>query len=112
MNNQLDIFGKLGEYFRPVFFNTVKLPAPELKAEKVQASIQNDRVLEIFRAKGKLTPLEAWRAYCDVFPECPATSIRRSITVLTGLGLLTKTNEMKKEIYGKPNYIWERTTKQ
>ena len=107
MNNQLNIFGKLGEYFRPVYFNNTKLPEPELKAAKVQSGLQNDRVLDIFRERGKLTPLEAWRAYCQLFPECPATSIRRSITVLTGLKKLIKTDEMKTEIYGKPNYIWQ-----
>jgi Fe2+ or Zn2+ uptake regulation protein len=107
MQSQLDFFGQPAENKNPVFFNTIKLPEPELKDAKISATIQNARVMDIFKQHGKLTPLEAWRHYCNVFPEAPATSIRRSITVLTGLGLLQKTDEKKPEVYGKPNYFWK-----
>jgi len=106
MNPQLDIFGKLAEYFRPSFFNTIHLPEPDLKAAKAQTGLQDQRVMAIFREKGKLTPVEAWEAYCQAFPACPLTSIRRSITVLTGRGLLRKLPEMKAGRFGKPNYVW------
>lgn len=94
---------------RPVkgFFNTIGLSGEDLGKAKAQTGKQDTRVLNIFKELGKLTPLEAWRAYCSIFPECPATSIRRSITVLTGLKMLRKTEDMKTEAFGKPNYIWE-----
>ena len=89
------------------YFNTTSLFGDDLKACVSQAVKQDDRVLAIFKIKGcELTPAEAWAIYCDCFPDCPLTSIRRSITVLTDKGKLIKTGEMKDGIFGKPNYKW------
>lgn len=104
--SQLSIFEKM-EIFRPVFFNTVNLTGPELVEAKVQTGVQDIRVLGLYRELGKMTPLACWRAYCGRFPACPCTSIRRSITVLTGLKMLRQLPDMVKEQYGKPNHLWE-----
>lgn len=92
---------------KPAFFNTLHLEGKELKEATTQTGKQDSRVLDIFRKAGKLTPVDAWEAYCRDFPVCPLTSIRRSITVLTGLGLLQKLNEKKPGKYGKDNYCWK-----
>ena len=111
MTNQLNIFEKLAEYFRPPapsFFNTINEKGQELLQSKAQTGLQDRRVLDIFRELGKLTPLEVSRAYNSRYPPAPATSIRRSITVLTGLKMLQKLNETKIEVYGKKNYLWQK----
>jgi hypothetical protein len=114
MNNQLDIFSEIGEYFRPPspgFFNTIKLAGPELKEAKAQTGLQDQRVLQIFREFTKMTPLHCWRVYCGRFPPVPETSIKRSITVLSQLKtpLLEKLGkeEMIKESRGKKNHQWK-----
>ena len=106
--NQLGLFEAIVTG-KPVkeFFNTIHLSGTELKEAKEQTGLQDQRVLEIFRGYGELTPVDCWQAYCCRFPECPLTSIRRSITVLTGKGLLMKLDKMKPGRYGKKNYLWK-----
>lgn len=110
-STQTDLFGQMGAILAPVpkaeFYNTIHLQGPELAAAKAQTADQDSRVLEIFRKGGKLTPVDAWEAYCRDFPAPPLTSIRRSITVLTGQGKLQKLAEMKMGKFGKPNYLWQ-----
>jgi hypothetical protein len=110
--NQLNIFDQL-KLIPPdkakVFYNTIQLTGPDLKSAKDQTGGQNERILQIFREKRKLTPLAAHRAYCSRFPEIPVTSVRRSINTLTGLNLLKmldKSHQVK-ESYGKVNNVWE-----
>ena len=98
MSSQLDIF-----------FPTTKLTEAELKERKIRAGTQNAQILQIFREHpGQLfTPFEIrsiWfkRGYRDV----PITSIRRSITTLTDLGYIVKTQEMRKGEYGENNHTW------
>ena len=88
------------------FFNTIHLSGNGLKEAQEQTGLQDIRVLALFREYKTLTPFQAHETYCERFPECPVTSIRRSITVLTKKGLLIKTNESKIEKYGKKNYYW------
>ena len=105
--NQLSIFDKLSEYFRPNYYNTTHLPEPELKKEKLAVKFQDERVLDIFKQSGvKMTPWECSQAYDRLFPAAPITSIRRAITDLTGQGLLKKCIEQKTGGYGKKNYTW------
>ncbi len=89
------------------FYNTIHLEGQELAQAKEQTGLQDQRILAIFQKGGKLTPVEAWEAYCRDFPAPPLTSIRRSITVLTGKGQLLKTTEMREGKYGKKNFVWK-----
>lgn len=107
---QPSLFETFAEMTKPVpsdFFNTIHISGSELAESKAQTGLQDHRVLEIYQKSRKLTPLEAWEAYSSLFPVCPLTSIRRSITVLTGRGLLRKTDEKRMGKYGKVNYVWE-----
>ena len=89
------------------FFNTTELKPEPLALAIAQACNQNERVLKIFkRMDCKLTPLQVSEIYNNIYPECPVTSLRRSITVLTTKGLLVKCNEQRNEKYGHPNYYW------
>lgn len=90
------------------FFNTIELSGPPLVEATEQASKQDDRVMKIFKKMGcKLTPFQVSEIYNKLYPECPVTSIRRSLTVLTTKGFLTMCDEMKIERYNKPNHYWK-----
>ena len=89
------------------FYNTIHLSGTDLTEAKEQTGVQSQRILEIYKKAIKLTPVEAWEAYCELYPAALLTSIRRSITSLTGQGLLIKTSEMRQGRYGKKNYIWK-----
>lgn len=108
MNNQPSLFESIitGRTAKQ-FFNTIHLEGQELKQAKEQTGLQDQRVLEIFKELGNLTPLACSRAYDARFSPAPCTSIRRSINTLTGQGRLKKTSEMKIDIYGKKNYVWQ-----
>lgn len=89
------------------YFDTTKLPKNQLKEAVNKATVQDKRVLTIFKRKKRpMTPAEVWDVYCKLYPACPITSIRRSMTVLTEKGKLEKTDKLKKGIYGKPNHVW------
>jgi len=90
------------------FYNTISLEGEELSDALVQCKKQSEAVLAIFNAKKRaMTPLEVHYIYCHYHPPCPVTSIRRAITNLANDWLLVKTDEMKLEKYGKPNYKWK-----
>lgn len=89
-----------------IFYNTIHLAGSELSEATGQADIQNDRVLKIFDRP--MTPFEVLDEYEKLYPSCPLTSIRRSITTLTKRGLLEKTDKMKTEVYGKVNHYWRK----
>lgn len=90
------------------FFNTIKIAGYELSEAIKAVELQNDRVLEIFReVDEQMTPLQVHRVYCKIFPPCPATSIRRSITTLTDKGILIKLDKQKIEQYGSKNHFWK-----
>jgi len=91
-----------------MFFNTINIHGHELQSSILKVKKQNDRILEIFKQINKpMTPLEAHRMYCSLWPPCPATSIRRGITQLTEASKLIKTQEQKLEEYGALNYYWK-----
>lgn len=89
-----------------IFFNTIDLKGQDLAEATNQAQKQDDRILEIMKRHKKLTPFEVSDIYNSLYPVAPVTSIRRSMTVLTDKGFLEMCDEMKKEVYGKPNHYW------
>lgn len=89
------------------FFNTIELSGPPLVEATEQACKQDDRVLLILKKLGKATPFMVSEIYNKLYPECPVTSIRRSLTVLTTKGFLIMCDEMKVERYNKPNHYWK-----
>lgn len=90
------------------FFNTLAFVGDELNKAIIQAEKQEDRVEAIFRWKKKgMTPFDVHEIYCNLYPACPITSIRRTMTTLTGDGILEKTGEMREGDYGKPNFVWK-----
>lgn len=89
-----------------IFFNSIHLAGSELREATGQADIQNSRVLKIFDRP--MTPFEIHEEYEKLYPSCPLTSLRRSITTLTKRGLLEKMSLMKKEKYGKVNHYWRK----
>lgn len=91
-----------------VFYKTVNLPAPELKAARETNNVQNARVLSIFEKHPEgLTPFEASGIYNGQHPEIPLTSVRRAVTDLEKSGRLEKTGAMRAGGYGKPNHVWK-----
>jgi Fe2+ or Zn2+ uptake regulation protein len=91
------------------FYNTINLPAEELKKAKESNNLQNKRVLQIYiEQKTAKTPLQVHEIYEKQFcPNTPFTSIRRAINNLTKLGILQKTEKMIMERYNKPNHLWQ-----
>jgi len=92
-----------------VFFNTIKESGETLKKSKEDANKQEQRIMELMTEP--CTPFEVHEKYCSKHPEVPITSIRRAMSNLTDKGDLIKTDEKKKEKYGKANYIWKRAPK-
>lgn len=89
------------------FFNSIELTGPPLVEATEQASKQDDRVFLILKKLGKATPFMVSEIYNRLYPECPVTSIRRSLTVLTTKGELIKCDEMIKEKFGMKNHYWK-----
>jgi hypothetical protein len=88
------------------YFNTTALKADPLKAASESASKQNDHVLAIFHANGKLTPSQAWSLGLNFGYSWLLTSVRRSITTLTNAGQLVKLEERHVGPYGRPETVW------
>ena len=66
---------------------------------------QNQLVLEVFTQNANIgfTPDEVH----DIVPGYgPITSIRRAISTLTKDGKLTKTEELRKGMWGKQTHVW------
>lgn len=90
------------------FFNTISLNKSDLKIAEDKSTEQEKRVLEIMKSKNPMTPIEVWKIYERRYGMILLTSVRRSMTCLTKGGKLEKLEEMKKELYGKPNFLWKR----
>lgn len=87
------------------YYNTNKEKGAELKETKVKALTQEDTILELFIRHKKLSASEAWEKGFST-TRTPITSVRRAITNLCSNGELTKTDKMKKGIYGKNEHIY------
>jgi len=87
------------------YFNTTRQKGEQLKVAWDKTKSQDDKVMEYFHEHGKGTPSEVWIHFRD--SNVPITSIRRSITNLTNYNYLSKTDNKKEGIYGRPEYVWE-----
>jgi hypothetical protein len=93
------------------FYNTNKEKGEELKASKVKALSQEERILDLFHEDRRYfshSPSEVRgflkRRYMGVGP---LTSIRRAMTNLTIKGKLVKTDKMVRGPYGKNEHLWK-----
>ena len=87
------------------YYNTTRQKGEQLKVSWKKTKSQDDKVMEYFHAHGKGTPSEVWIYFRD--SNVPITSIRRSITNLTNSNLLSKTDNKREGVYGRPEYVWE-----
>ena len=90
------------------YHNTTNQKGEILDNFKAKASVQDDIIMNWFKAnKGKeVSADDIWINLFDT-SVVPQTSIRRSITTLTGKGLLEKLDKQKMGIYGRPVYLWK-----
>ena len=93
------------------YYNTVFETGETLSKYKAQTENQDAQVLKVFaRLKRALTPSEVWgflTGSMEIPMETPITSIRRSITNLTGKMKLRKTEEKGLGKYGRNECKWE-----
>ena len=89
------------------YYNTTRQKGEQLEVAWDKTKSQDDKVMEYFHAHGKATPSEVWIHFNENENNVPITSIRRSITNLTNSNYLSKTNNKKEGVYGRPEYVWE-----
>ena len=94
----------IDDYIAGTYFNTTNQSGIDLKRSRKSCGEQEMIITEMFRERGRLSPSQAHHLYPD--QATPLTSIRRAITVLTGKGVLQKTNEQTPGAYGKSEYVW------
>ena len=88
-----------------MFYNTTNETNPDLTEYRNKALNQDERVLELFRARiqASYTPSEVLSA---AFDRTPITSVRRSMSNLTDEGRLVKTDGKREGIYGRLEHVW------
>jgi hypothetical protein len=94
----------------PHYFKKHPLTARQLTIFSDRAKGQAECILHIFRERGPvLTPWEVHDLWAyQIGTQRPLiTSVRRSMTVLTGRGKLRKRTDMKMGPYGAPEFYWE-----
>ena len=89
------------------YYNTTGQKGKQLEVAWDKTKSQDDKVMEYFHAHGKATPSEVWINFNENENNVPITSIRRSKTNLTNSNYLSKTNNKKEGVYGRPEYVWE-----
>lgn len=87
-----------------LFFNTINLSGELLEKARKECAKAEVEILTFFinNHTQSFTPLEVCDRVGGLF-----TSVRRAITNLTNRGYLEKTEEQKKERYGKVNFCWK-----
>ena len=90
------------------YYNTTRQKGKQLEVSWDKTKSQDDKVMEYFYEHGKATPSEVWIHFNKDENNVPITSIRRSITNLTSSNLLSKTDNKREGVYGRPEYVWER----
>ena len=89
-----------------MYYNTTNQKGTTLKDSVSKTEKQEVKVLRFFKENPK-----AYLSPCQVHKmlgiNCPITSIRRTITDLTGLGELEKTDIMHEGVYGKKVHTWK-----
>lgn len=88
-----------------LFHNTIGLLPSEKAQREVKVSRQVDRVLDFFKEHphSDFTPCEVYLKFGQQYP---LTSIRRSISDLTKMGELVKTDRMRKGMFNEVNHTW------
>lgn len=87
-----------------LFYNTTNESGDALIKSYENAKNQDALILDLFKKHRILSPSQAYKILNEKYP---ITSIRRSINTLTTHNMLTKTNDMRKGMYGKNEHIWE-----
>lgn len=90
-----------------IYFNTVHLSGSALSEANQQADCQGKRIMEIMTGTDKMTPIECWDIYRELYGEILLTSVRRSMNTLTRDGKLVRLDDQKKERFGHPNFYWK-----
>ena len=90
------------------FHDTINASGDELIAHTITCKSQEERILAIFKEKQgvAMTPFYILDIYSKLYKEVPITSIRRAMSNLTEENKLIKTRNMKKEHFGKKNFLW------
>ena len=84
-------------------YNTTKESGKQLEIFEQTAKNQESQILELMKLYKKLSPSDVQK----YFSNFPLTSVRRALTNLSNQGKLIKTDEKKKGIYGRDEYLWE-----
>lgn len=89
------------------YHNTNALAGETLATAKQDAKVMQTRILETFKKypDREFTPCQIHTIIDDY--ATLLTSVRRSITNLTGSGKLIKTSNIKPGIYGRPCFTWK-----
>jgi Fe2+ or Zn2+ uptake regulation protein len=91
------------------YFNTTGASGAELAQHTAAASKQSERVVSLFREQRprSLSPSEVHRLLGGDRQFGPLTSVRRSITDLTTLGVLERTTDKVRGPFGHREYLWK-----
>lgn len=108
MNAQLalDLHARPDEGRR--FFITTRLNPTQLGDAIARATGQDEEVVALFRLHRTLTPSRCHALYVAATGKgrVPLTSIRRSVSVLTRLRVLRKTDAVVEGPWGQPEHLW------
>ena len=66
------------------YYNTTRQKGEQLKVSWKKTKSQDNKVMDYFNEHGRATPSEVWLHFNKYENNVPITSIRRSITNLTG----------------------------
>ena len=92
------------------YFNTTNLTGGDLLEAIKDADDQNSKIMQFFLKRRsrdwEQTPSDVWILNFET-SQTPITSIRRSMTNLTNLGFLEKTDNQQEGVYGKPEHFWK-----
>lgn len=88
------------------YYDSTCLPVSALVAAITRAKGQDDQVLATFRAHAVLTPSACQRHLEAAGVRILLTSVRRSISTLTGAGVLVKTSIKRTGPFGAAEYEW------
>ena len=92
---------------RKAFYDTTRIPFPELVAAVRRAEFQDDAVLAVYRVHMVLAPSRAQQILDASGARMLITSVRRSISTLTGAGALRKLDTTVPGPYGMAEHLWE-----
>ena len=90
------------------YYNTTRQKGEQLKVAWKKTRSQDNKVMDYFNTHGRATPSEVWLHFNKYENNVPITSIRRSITNLTGDNMLSKTEDKREGVYGRPEYVWSK----